>query len=307
MNSGTLCPFLKNLTKEVGHDEKENIYVDCWFVFGIISDIKCRYTHGRSKGLWYTWWDSALGDFAAKAADDSVEELFAEVYLPLEMRSDPNQGKGILGGPMISYQTDDGLWSMSLAWMGFSDFSQDADLSATLWGYTYNGKYNLELDRSEIDFAISRNVSERFKIFLGYKYQKLEYEYDFSDADGTLPVYKAEATMTMPSVGVSYVHPFLNNMFVGLQGGLLLVNGFIGYRELLWPIEGFGGYENFDTTVGFNGELSLSYMITQKIMLQCGYRLQSIKLKADFGEGLKLDDTDTVHGFFLTTLYMFDL
>jgi hypothetical protein len=256
---------------------------------------------------WYTWWDSAIGDFTTKAADASIEEFFGDFGLSADLRSDTDQGDGILAGPLLSYQTDDGLWSMSLAWMGYGSFSQDADLMATVDGNDYSAAYDLDLDRSEIDFAISRNVSERFKVFLGYKHQKMEYKYKLSEAAGEQDIYKAEATMTIPTVGIGYVHPLSDTMVIGIQGGLLLVNGNMGYKEMLWPGEGYGGYDYFDTTVGFNGELSLSYMIKQKVILQAGYRYQTMKLKADFNAGEKLDDTDTVHGVVVSAVYMFDL
>ncbi|MBW1792768.1 MAG: outer membrane beta-barrel protein [Deltaproteobacteria bacterium] len=135
----------------------------------------------------------------------------------------------------------------------------------------------------------------------------MEYEYKLNAAGGTLDVYEAEATMAIPTVGIGYVHPLSDTMFIGIQGGLLLVTGTIGYEERLWPGQGYGGHENFDTTVGFNGELSLSYMITQKVMLQAGYRYQTMKLKADFNAGAELDETDTVHGVVVSAVYMFDL
>jgi len=255
--------------------------------------------------VWQSWWDSAVGDYTAEAADASLEELFAEGGYLADFRSDPKQGDGILGGPMLSYQTDDGLWTMSLAWMGFGSFSQDTDLAVN--GVDIPIEYNLDLDRSEIDFSISRKVSERFKVFFGFKQQNMEYDYDVTIEGEKFPVYKSEATMTMSSVGAGYVHPLSDNIGIGLQAGLLIVDGTIGYEELLWPGEYYGGYADFDTTVGFNGELSLAYMIAQKIMLQGGYRYQSMRLKAEFRDGSKLDDTDTVHGFFLSFLYMFDL
>ncbi len=286
---------------------KNTIYLLVVCLFLTLSTTSNAGTIMLGAKVWQSWWDSAVGDHTAEAADASLEELFAEGGYLADFRSDPKQGDGILGGPMLSYQTDDGLWSMSLAWMGFGSFSQDTDLIATVDGIDYAAEYNLDLDRSEIDFAISRKVSERFKVFFGYKHQNLEYEYDVSDAGGSIPVYKAEATMSMSSVGVAYVHPLFDQLYIGVQGGLLLVTGTMGYEEMLWPGEGYGGYTNFDTTVGYNGELSLTYMITKKIMLQGGYRLQSIQLKADFANGESLDDTDTVHGFFLSSLIRFDL
>ena len=42
-----------------------------------------------------------------------------------ETTADAENGKGFLAGPLVSYQTDDRLWTVSLAFMWFSSFSQD--------------------------------------------------------------------------------------------------------------------------------------------------------------------------------------
>jgi len=256
---------------------------------------------------WYTWWDSALGDFAAKAADISLEEYIVEEGLGtfVDLNSDPKQGGGILAGPLLSYQTDDGNWSTSLAWMGFGSFSQDADITAAVDGTGHVASYDLDLNRSEIDLAVSRKITERFKVFLGCKYQTMKYTYEVTYEGLVFDVYKSEATMAIPTLGAGYFHPISDTMIIGIQGGLLLVTGTIGYNEELWP--GYGGYEKFDPTVGFNGELTFSYMIKQKVMLQVGYRYQTMKLKAGFDTVENLDDTDTFHGVNLSAVYMFGL
>jgi len=256
---------------------------------------------------WYTWWDSALGDFAAMAADLSLEEFIVEEGWGsiVDLKSDPKQGSGFLAGPLLSYQTADGNWSTSLAWMGIGVFSQDADISAFVDGTFHVATYDLDLNRSEFDLAISRKITERFKVFIGCKYQTMKYTYQITYEGLTFDVYKSEATMTIPTLGGGYVHPFSDTMGIGIQGGLLLVNGTIGYNEKLWP--DYGGYENFDFTVGFNGELTFSYMIKQKVILQAGYRYQTMKLKAGFDSGIKLNDTDTFHGLNISAVYLFDL
>lgn len=281
---------------------------------------------------WYTWWDSAASDFGAREAGNVLDTLLTELELDSSgVRSDPQDGEGILCGPMLSYQTDDGLWSFSLGFMLFGSFSQDTDAFVSVEGLDYSWKYDHELDRKEIDFVVSRKIREKFKVFLGFKYQELKYvqevegvglSWDFDveseedtlqleiDREGNFDLFEADATILMPTAGIGYVHPLSDKMAIGLQGGLLLVTGKIGFGLFEDILE---GWEDLDTTVGFNGELSLTYMINRNLIVQAGYRYQTIKLKADFGDvpllgnSIELDDIDTVHGLTVSAVYAFDL
>jgi hypothetical protein len=265
---------------------------------------------------WYTWWDSAVSEFGARETNKVFEALlsdaseFIDIDIDSEIRFDQKDGDGILYGPMLSYQTDDGLWSFSLAFMVFGSFSQDTDVVATVEDYTFLLESDLDLDRKEIDFAVSRKIWEKFRVFLGFKYQEVEYVNEIDTEFGDFDLFEAEATILMPTAGIGYVHPLSDKMAIGLQGGLLLVTGKVGYGLFEDSIE---GWEDLDTTVGFNGEFSLSYMINQNLLVQAGYRYQTMKLKADFGHvpiidvGIELDDTDTVHGFTVSAVYAFDL
>jgi hypothetical protein len=232
---------------------------------------------------------------------------------------------------MLSYQTDDSLWSFSLGFMLFGSFSQDTNARVNVEGQDYSWKYDLELDRKEIDFGVSRLIRRNLKVFLGVKYQEVKYiqevegvslSWDFDveseedtlqleiNREGNFDLYEAEATILMPTVGIGYVHPLSDKMAIGFQGGLLLVTGNIGFGVFEDSIE---GWEDFDTTFGFNGECSLTYMINRNLIVQAGYRYQTMKLKADFGKvpllgnSIELDDIDTVHGFTVSAVYMFDL
>ncbi len=85
---------------------------------------------------WYAAWDSAVLDWFEK----EVGIGFLANGLTLE--SDLDMGSGFLAGPLLGYQSDDGIWSVSLAPMVFSSFSQDwegklAGRCAVQWPYSY--------------------------------------------------------------------------------------------------------------------------------------------------------------------------
>lgn len=74
--------------------------------------------------VWYGFWDSAIGTYGAEYADRTLESFFLDSYDPeygavywFDFRADTKTGKGVLAGPMLSYQTDDGRWTISFAWM----------------------------------------------------------------------------------------------------------------------------------------------------------------------------------------------
>lgn len=281
---------------------------------------------------WYTWWDSAASNFGAREAGNVLETLLTDLELDFSnVKSNPKNGEGILYGPMLSYQTDDSLWSFSLGFMLFGSFSQDTNAFVNVEGEDYLWKYDLDLDRKEIDFGVSRLIRKNLKVFLGVKYQEVKYiqevkgaslSWDFDaesdedtfqleiDREGKFDLYEAEATILMPAAGIGYVYPLSDKIAIGFQGGLLLVTGKIGFGLFEDSIE---GWEDFDTTLGFNGECSLTYMINRNLIMQVGYRYQTMKLKADFGSvpllgnRIELDDIDTVHGFTVSAVYAFDL
>ena len=63
---------------------------------------------------WYTSWESSVLDWFEK-------NLIADfASRGVDLSTDIDNGSGYLAGPLVSYQSDDGKWSASLAPMVFS-------------------------------------------------------------------------------------------------------------------------------------------------------------------------------------------
>ena len=135
-------------------------------------------------------------------------------------------------GPIISYLTDDRLWTFSAAFMQFSLFTQKA--SATNSWYTtappLSGKfditYEFEMSRREIDLAVIRRLFSNFTVFAGVKYAVIDMTMDIEGiASSTLPDFKSTTKFYMqviaPSLGFSFAYPFTDWFAAGLQAGIL--------------------------------------------------------------------------------------
>jgi hypothetical protein len=275
---------------------------------------------------WAALWDSAVGETFSKSADNEIEEWLKD---PLggnnndaRLSSDLKLGMGALVGPMLSYQTDDKLWSFSLALMHFGSFSQEADVKASTQTTAVDpyedldAKYILELNRKEYDLAVTRSLTGNLKVFVGYKHQITEQKFKGEDPDGNeFDIYEVDVTIKMPTAGIGYIHPLSDRLFLGIQLGLLYVMPTVEYTDKFSddagnysiegdPVDGEQWEKDFDKTFGFNGEASLSYLIGESVIVQAGYRYQQIRIK--MGE-FDFDEWDTFHGVTLSAVYLIGL
>ena len=271
---------------------------------------------------WAALWDSAVGETFSKSADNEIEEYLTAPppggdNLDARLSSDIKLGMGALVGPMLSYQTDDKMWSFSLALMHFGYFSQEADVKAATWdGATWDdvdAKYILELNRREYDLAVTRSLTGNLKVFVGYKHQITEQKFKAEDPTGNeFDIYEVDVTIMMPTAGIGYVHPLSDRLFLGLQLGVLYVMPTVEYTDKFSddagnyspygdPVDGETWEKDFDKTFGFNGEVSLSYLIGESVIIQAGYRYQQIRIK--MGE-FDFDEWDSFHGVTLAALYL---
>ena len=126
---------------------------------------------------WYAFWDGspdAISGIVDDDLDNGVEASLDPSFtgtVNSESSSSKSTGKGYLAGPMLAYQTDDRIWSFSLAFMYLSDFTYDTTSSGIFTigpPENLNGintlNYTIELKRREIDVAISRSISSRMKM-----------------------------------------------------------------------------------------------------------------------------------------------
>jgi hypothetical protein len=244
---------------------------------------------------WYASWDSAVLDWF----EQDLAAGFAENGINLQADSDP--GDGYLIGPLVSYQTEGGKWSFSVAFMGISDFSQDWAGSAP----GMNIDSNLDLERYDFDLAANYNLHEYVKVFFGLKYQRTEMDFTLRyDALMNPKVfdYKLEADTYMPTAGVGLAYPINEKFAVGLQLGILYTDIDLeitdeeGVTFDIWP----------QPTWGFNGEATLNYQPMDHLILQLGFRYQIWQLEARRPQSWdKIVSDDITYGVTGAIVYLF--
>jgi len=248
---------------------------------------------------WFAVWDSAIDQELANLASEEIEaSLLLDTGDPHKIETDVKQGYGFIAGPLLGYQSDDGLWSFSGAIMILNSFTQETDGTVTNLNTSteYNGKYELELNRSEIDLAVTRALGSNFKVFAGYKHLTLENK--FSGKIEGIPgydsdIYKVDITIQIPTIGVGYVYPFTDKVIFGLQLGILYAMPDVEYKDYLY---GESGDVDVENTLGYTGEVNLSFLASEQFLLQAGYRYQAIKFTTDSSEDADIDAWDQFHG-----------
>lgn len=292
---------------------KRTIRIVCMLLF-VMSLVVMVYPTGGHAGTfmigaksWFAVWDSAIAqeliDLASPEIEqDLIDEGFATTSA--EVDATPKQGYGFIAGPLLGYQSDDGLWSFSGAIMLINSFEQEADGTANLDGTEYDGKYELELNRSEIDLAVTRSLGTNFKVFAGYKHLTLENKFS-GELEGTAyggDVYKVDITIQIPTIGVGYVYPFTDKLIFGLQLGVLYAMTDVEYKDYL--NNGETGDVDVKNSLGYTGEVNLSFLASEQFLLQAGYRYQAIKFTTDSSEDADIDAWDQFHGVTISAVYI---
>ena len=275
--------------------------------------------------VWYTQWDSAVVRMADSAFKQWVAG-YAEDHSATSYTADSeiDKGKGVLLGPVFSYTPDDSSWTLSLAGMFSIDYEQDLTEESTIVipPNTFDLKMDstAKLERWEIDAVISRAISNHFKVFIGYKFQRyyLDLDQDVKQYINGVPlspfnrVFEFQNIVHMPTVGIGAVVPFSDKLSAGVNLG-------VGY---MIPTLNFSTSETLNTTEDSGninaenswchyGDINLSYMVFKGFILQLGYKYQVFTLKTsgsfevsgqtvDFGE-----ERDIFHGVTLAGIVIF--
>jgi len=225
--------------------------------------------------VWIAGWNSWMGKFVEDMAPGSSADT----------------GTGFMAGPVLGYQTDDGVWSISSALMVFSSFTQDMTL------VDGPDTYNVEADlkRMDLDFALNYTVNPYFKLFAGYKYQSYKAEITVAGMD-----YETlELTGNMLTVGIGAVYPLSEKTIAGLQLGLIYaILGDLEEKDM------FGDTYStpLNNSIGYNAEISLNYLVSEKVILQAGLRFQTITV--EFEEDSSFSYDDYFYGLTLGAMYM---
>jgi len=246
--------------------------------------------------FWYASWDSGILDWMGK-------EISAQMNANgWDVTSDAENGSGYLAGPLLGYQSTDGLWSVSLAPMVLSDFSQELDLMVDQIGFTFDTK--VDVTRYDYDLAFAYSLSplrrwspffEYCRVFAGYKYQVVNMDIIVRSSGGIpTDAQKTENdyTVNMPTIGLGVTYPVTHKIALGLQGGLGLAF--------------FDTPADTDSSTTLNAEASLSLVPMDKMIIQLGYRYQEWKYNPSDPEyPVDSSSKDVIAGPILTAVYTF--
>ena len=231
---------------------------------------------------WYAEWDSA---FDKALADVLIKELgpgWAATVKP---------GTGYLLGPVIGYQTDDKVWSVSGALMLFSKFNNKTEYESS--GVPVDTK--TKMNRRDIDLALSFAATDFFKIFVGYKYITSKSDVNFDDGSN---FYSMKSKNSIPTAGVAFAFQLTEKIAAGIQFGILYI-----MSDYKMAVAG-GDYEEVkvDNGYGVNLEPNLSFLVSESVILQTGLRYQIYQVKfTDWG----VTKNDRFFGITLGVLYIF--
>jgi len=163
---------------------------------------------------WYTTWESSVLDWFEK----NLIADFASTGRTIS--TDKDDGSGYLAGPLLSYQSDDGKWSASFAPMVFSSFSQN--WKGEVAGMDMDA--DVDLERTDIDIAVSYSINKFAWVYWGYKYQAMEIDFTLSydTMMGSITnEYKLDSEVHIPTIGAGFVYSVSNKVALSTQLGLL--------------------------------------------------------------------------------------
>lgn len=231
---------------------------------------------------WFALWDSVAGELweAELEADDPANSFSQE------------NGRGFLIGPVIGYNFDTNPWAVSAAFLFYGKFKQKSEYYID--AVSLNETIDQELDRMDIDVAVSRSVADYLKVFAGFKYTSYESTIVF----GGFP-NEVKASIQMPTIGLGVNYPVSDKLLLGLQGGLLYVMSSINLN---------GSDMETGNLIGFNFEVSGSYVLNADWILQGGYRFQKFNIEfIDYLGTTDIESSDVFHGLTIGALYRLDI
>jgi hypothetical protein len=253
---------------------------------------------------WDAQWDSGVLDWFEKDIGAGFKTL------GVTLNSDVGTGTGYLAGPVLGYQTDDGLWSFSFAPMVISHFSQDWHGTAG----TMNLTTNIDTTRRDYDLAATYSLApykdrlsllEYFRIYAGYKYQTIKYDLALSyntEMGNVKYDYELDAQVNMPTIGAGMVYPVFEKLVAGLQGGIGLV--LIDLKMKDPDGNTFDIYPKY--SFSYNAEGSLNFLPINNLIMQLGYRYQVWYLDARSPQSWEeTESRDVTYGPTLTVVYTF--
>ena len=246
---------------------------------------------------WAALWDSAINRLQKK--DIQKHSLWQSLFLPVyNSYSIKGPGIGIMGGPLIGYQTPDNKWNFSLAFMWFSYFETSAKNETYLFlpnlvpSADNNKTIKFKFDRREVDFKPSYSIDRYWKVFLGYKFQ-------WSKIKGSSNVEMINHSI---APGAGFYYPLGQYFILGIQAIVLCII----------PQQSKHRYSPFElmaksadkVNLGITGEVTLATIIAEHLVIQIGYRAQ-IQWVDLIGSTIQMHTFDFFHGITLTVASSF--
>jgi opacity protein-like surface antigen len=238
---------------------------------------------------WYAVWDSAF----AKSFGIYLHEYFEDNGFPNSLTVDP--GTGYLAGPLVGYQTDDGKWSFSLAYMALSSFDQKSSMDAG--GVPVDIRSDME--RKDLDISVGYTAMENVKVFAGYKRMDTKFETEVEIGGSVVDFGWYKAVFDMIGLGIGTVYPLSDKLLLSGQAGLMYVKAKLSNE--------FDEDFSVDDSWGYNVEGGVNYLLSESILLQAGLRYQAFLINvknntADFED----EQPDRFVGVTVAAIFMFE-
>ncbi len=238
-------------------------------------------------------------------------------------------GQGILYGPVMSILFSDSLTFSIAGLYGYqSAYWSNHDEYLSFMSAYSSGTYTLEVERFDIDSALSYRLTKNLKTFIGYKYQATESTIQLTSRessttnDDDIKVYEMTNDIAIyshgPALGLGYSVVFGERFFATVNISLLYMLGNIevkrdGFEYDGNPGVGFGGdtfIDNSTTHMGFNCEPSIGLLSGKDIIITLGARVQWIRTEIQDLEGFQRDIAggslnDYFYGVFVSIMFVF--
>jgi hypothetical protein len=235
---------------------------------------------------------------------------------------DIDSGSGVLYGPVISLLFTPDL-SLSVAGLTGKQFTQwTANDERKYWisgNSRVNGTYNVTIQRTDVDSALSYRLSGNFKVFLGYKYQHIETKLRATVreevlATGDQTLYEGKVDIELPAHGP----PLGDGYFVAANLSALYMWSKFDLKENRWdeyhPVVNDFVYEDgnsplppYDTIqMGLNFEPAIGVKVGERAIYTLGFRFQWMRTK--FEEDAMFAPSgwmnDYIYGAFVSVLFL---
>lgn len=249
--------------------------------------------------------------------------------------ADVETGEGVLYGPVLSVIFTPSLSFSVSGFFGAQNTHWHSSNYLQTWeGQTniteISGTYYADMTRMDIDSALSYRVSELFKIFIGYKYQRISIEmrhterrHGVNHSEESVIDSHLETLFPShgPAVGIGYSRPLSPEFFIAANLSALylwskLEMSDIEYQTYSAPVLSYANSAYSEHPMGTHDLYQIGINFEPTIGAQIGgtgvvvtlsARLQYMRIKFKDDSEIGHGDwyTDMLYGLFVSALYTF--